>query len=132
MEIQLDTDFLTQDEFDAVTQIKINAGVRQHLSLMRAAQKQEKSAVEKPAQRKNYTRGPRTKKGKRIMPKINPSHLRQVYDLAVQGRKPAYISQKVGLRSKTINGLVYRMKNRPSNKMVKALGKRKLAKIANH
>jgi len=131
MEIVIETNFLTQEEFDAVNQIKINAGVRQHLALMREAQKEEKSMAQtvgetQPKQKRKYT--PRKKRRKQT--RLVPKDIRDVFNLKLDGKSNAQIARKTGLKNKTVSGLVYRLKYNPSQTMIKVLGKRQLRNLA--
>jgi len=126
MEIAINTDFLTQEEFEVINQIKVNTGVRQQLTLLKEAQKEKAKAEKQPIVKRK-----RTKKKPIKMSKVNATHIKHIYEFAIKDKKPAYIGRKVGLRAKTVSSLVYRMKFGPRSKvMLKTLGIRKLTKLA--
>lgn len=120
MEIRVDTRYLTQEEFSALTQILVNVGVRQKLSEINAAastQRPEKKAVSKKQNKKKNGR-------KKKIKYLTEEEVRAVHSGVKAGDTVYQIAVKSGLTKKQVQRTIYRMQFKPSNLMLKVMGKK--------
>lgn len=117
MEIKIDTRYLAQEEYTALTQILVNVGVRQKLEEMRSTQVKNKTA-KKPV-------GNNKKNGKRKKSRfLTQKQLTIIHNGVREGKTIYQMAVETGLAKKKIGSVIYRMKYNPSDLMLKIMGKR--------
>ena len=114
MEITLETNYLTQEEFTVLNQIQINVGVRAELNRMKSSEDPETSS---PIKRKAYKKRKKVK----TLHRLTPKEIRKISSMRKKGKTVHQMAVETGLKKKTIRGTIYRMENIPSDLMIKVL-----------